>query len=265
MDGKIKEMQNKILVQSAGILILTLLGLWFFILGDISWMASAISWSIAGIWAIAIVGYLVKNGNNVTADNETSNAQILEDIKTDIIKMDEYQREAAVIKAKGECPENITIQINKDLISIYGRFEESALTWVNHISSTRDTKSLVKYFQNIGNVMDSNDYGLKLALEYHEQYKSTQSDLDHRQIRLKYKRKKRAIVHNNINIACTLIYGLNSSIIFKRSIDAFPQRNKLKHRLINATLEDVENLAKNTLTAMLNDLESECKIITNGT
>lgn len=187
----------------------------------------------------------------------------LEDIKNDLITMNNIQREAAQIKAKEHCPDEIATQIYKDFLEVFGDIWSFTLNITNEIAQKHQIDPLVAFFKKVGDILDSNQYGLKNELQNNKAYKAANEDLMRKRVALNLGKKTKAIVQRNIDHAKEVSYGLNSSIIL-RGVLAEPKYRELMPAQIKTTLEGIEAAIEKSLNAMLNDLEKEWKVKING-
>ena len=72
-------------------------------------------------------------------------------------------------------------------------------------------------------------------------------------------KKKKAIIQKNINRVMALTYGFNSSIVLRGILDSLPDNKKRIPALVRIGLEGIEALGEQTLSQLLDDLESEWK------
>lgn len=192
-------------------------------------------------------------------------AKLLDDIKTDLVNMNIYQREVALKKAQQVCPEEVAMQIYDDFIALFGKdILKFTTSIIQRILSDRSADALIEFFKKFGDILDSNQYGLKVELEENELYKSARMDLTQKRVKLKVRKRKHVIIQKNIDRVCSLTYGLNSSILLRGILSTDPNLKRLVPAEIRITMEGIETETEKTLTTMLNDLKSEWKVTING-
>ena len=213
-----------------------------------------------------IIGLAVGSGliiYGLTKENSSvSHPKInpMEAIKADLISMNVIEKEIATKKALTPCSKEIAMQIYDDFISCFGT---DIITYIldlaKEIIANRDIDALIKFFDRVSGIMDSNKYGLKAEIENSAIYKTSRLDLAQQRLKLK-KDKKHSITQKNIDRTRTLSYGLNSSILLRGTVDALPNAQKIMPAIIKTTLESIESEAEKTLNTMVNDLDSEWKV-----
>ena len=199
----------------------------------------------------------------ISKPNNTAN--FLEDIKSDLVNMHMIERGLATKKASEPCPPKTAMQIYDDFIALFG---ENIVTFVTsligEILANRDVDPLIEFFKKFSEILDNNKYGLKTELESNESYKALQLDLTIKKLKLKMRRKKKAITQKNIDRACLLTYGLNSSILLRGVLGSVPEAHGIIPAVIRTTLEGIETATDKSLTDMLNNLENEWKATIRG-
>jgi len=89
----------------------------------------------------------------------------LEDIKTDLANMNICERKVATKKTEQICPKEIAKQIHNDFVALFGEdLVTFAISLIQQISSKHDVEPLIEFFKNMGEILDSNSYGLKTEL-----------------------------------------------------------------------------------------------------
>jgi len=248
---------QKIFYQWAGIGILSLIGVGVDMMpNNTSWVPSTILWMIAGIWFIGTLIYWFRHRNEIGNKNKESNP--LEDIKNDLIQMNTLERLEANNKIKQLCTKETAEQIYADYDKLFNldTFMSSLIT---RLIMNRDIDFLVNYFKGIGNIFDSNQYGIKEGLEGEESYRDTRTDLAQKRVQLKYNKKKMNVVQNNIDRVRSVTYGMNSHIILRKVFNDTPEIKGKISIEFRSVLENIEMATETVLSAMANDLESEWK------
>lgn len=210
---------------------------------------------------------LTKSGKEIFTKTSESNTRLLEDIKSDLLKLSVCERDTATEKAKQICSNEIAKRIYDDCTAIWGKDFGIIIRIVKSIFVNHDLDPLINFFKEIGDILDSNDYGLKAELQKNEAYKSYRMDVAQKRLRIKMGKKKSAIIQKNIDRVYSLTYGLNSSILLRAVFNSMakvkmPQAKKKVLAVIRVTLEKIETETEKVLNAMLNDLESEWKVTT---
>lgn len=188
-------------------------------------------------------------------------ANPLEDIKTNLIKINTLEREVASQKAKQLCPNTIAMHIHDDCLEIWGTDINRFIAPILHsVVIKHDPDPLIDFFKGFGDILDSNNYGLKAQLQNNEPYGSFQMDIAQKRLYLDAtSRKKKSITQKNINRALSFIYGLNSSIILRGVLDSISTDEMRIPALVRVGLEGIETLGEQILNQMLDDLEHEWK------
>lgn len=201
-----------------------------------------------------------QNSNIVPTIPQDVGKSTLEDIKSCLITMNMYEREAATKKAKQQCPENTAKQIHDDFFVI---FDADAFISIIQKAIMNDIDPLIDFFKKFGDILDGNEYGLKGDLEDIELYKSSRRDLGQKRQKLHTTKERKAITQKNINRVRALTYGLNSSIILRGVLRSAPKTNGMVHpaiRIVLVGLEGIEALVENSLAEMLDNLENEWEV-----
>ena len=184
--------------------------------GNTSWIPSIILWGIAGIWCIANLIYFIKHRHEREHDNEERVVNLIEEIKQSLVTLNAYERDAATLRAKMPCSRDTAIQIHDDFVEIFGDNVVNPIRSVlQEIVHKNSVDPLIAFFKKSGDILDSNKYGLKMALEEDDLYKSSRTDLSQSRVRLKMSNKKKRTTQKNIDRVRSLSYGLNSSVILR--------------------------------------------------
>ena len=184
----------------------------------------------------------------------------LADIKADLIKINTFERGKATQKAKQQCLENVAMRIHDDCLEIWGTDINKFLAPILHsVIIKHDLDSLINFFKGFGDILDSNNYGLKAELQNNELYESPRMDIAQKRLHLRMNRKNKSITQKNINRVLSLIYGLNSTIILRGILDSISTDKMRIPALVRVGLEGTETLGEQTLNQMLDDLEHEWK------
>jgi len=225
-----------------------------------------------GIWLLPVAGLVLatiiiwqgrKNNGTSKEDKQdiNNNLPLLEDIKSDLLNMNKIQREVANQKLKQICPEEKGNKISDDFTALFGPdLKASAVLRIKKIVENCDIDILIDFFKKFGDLLDSNDYGLKIELENNEAYKSYRIDMAKKRLGLKLNKDRNAIIQKNIDRVYSLIYGLNSTILLKSILNSSPKVKEILPAQIKITLEGIEALAEQNLNIMLVDLENEWKV-----
>ncbi len=256
---------RKLFYQWAGIGILSLTGWGVDVMpNNESWIPSTILWVVAGIWFLGTIVYFFKHRNDIYRRNEKTNP--LDDIKTDLITLGACEREVASGKVKTPCSKETAMRIYNDFTAIFvaTNIIGFVMSLVEEIRQKHSADPLIKFFKKFGDILDSNDYGLKVELEKSDLYKSSRMDLAQKRVKIKLGKKKNSTTQNNIDRVRLLSYGLNSSILLRGVLDATPVGEGIVPAQIKVALESIESEAEKTLNTMLNDLENEWKVNING-
>lgn len=209
----------------------------------------------------------------IRKEAEEHNTRPLQDIKKDLLMISTYERDVATEKANQKCPKKTAEQIYEDWCSIRGRdFHKFIVSIIQSVVVNHDLDPLINFFKEIGDILDSNGYGLKVELQKNEAYKSYRMDVAQKRLNLKAGKKKSTIIQKNIDRVYSLTYGLNSSIVLraifnsmpKAMLEAMPEAKRKALAVIRVTFESIETETDKVLNAMLNDLEKEWKVTISG-
>lgn len=186
----------------------------------------------------------------------------IEDIKSDLVNMSMYQREVATKKTRQPCPEKTAKQIYDDCFAFWGTDLAFIKNVVESVMVHQNIDPLIDFFKRYGDILDGNEYGLKVELEGIELYKSSRVDLAQKRLRLHKMKERKATIQKNIDRVCALIYGLNSSILLRGVLRSLPKTNGIVNpsvRIVLVVLEGLETQTEKSLTEMLDNLENEWK------
>lgn len=226
-----------------------------------SWIPSAVLWGIAGAWFVATIVYLVRHRHDTSNDRKQEVTNTLEEVKSDLIALNEHERNAASVKAKTSCSNDTAIQIHDDFTEIFGvGITSPVTTTLQEIVHKNSVDPLITFFKKFGDILDSNGYGLKAELENNDSYKSSRMSVAQKRLKLRVGKKRNRILQKNIDRVRSLSYGLNSSILFRSVLGSLPESKGKLLAQFRVTLEGIESVAEQTLNTMLNDLDSEWEI-----
>lgn len=184
----------------------------------------------------------------------------LEDIKANLVKINAFEREAAIRKTKQPCPENVAMQIHDDCLAIWGAsLGRLIMPILWSVIMKHDPDPLINFFKGFGDILDSNKYGLKTELQTNELYKSFRINVAQERLHLSTDRKKRSITQKNIDRVLSLTYGLNSAIILRGVLDSISTGKTRIPAFVRIGLEGVEALGEKTSSQMLDNLEDKWK------
>lgn len=216
--------------------------------------------ALAGLVFLTLIIYMLfpkKRGDLVGSELKVT-GNPLEDIKIDLIKINEFEREAANRKTKQICPETVAMRIHDDCLEIWGTDINKFLAPIlQSVIIKRNPDPLINFFKGFGDILDSNIYGLKAELQNDEPYESSRIDIAQKRLHFRMSRKDKSIIQRNINRVLSLIYGLNSTIILRGVLDSISTDKMRIPALVRVGLEGVETLGEQTLNQMLDDLEHE--------
>lgn len=219
-----------------------------------------------GVWLLPLIGgvlagLIIWQGRRAAGISELKDIKKLEEIKTDLVNINIYEREVALEKAQKACPEKIARQIFADFKALFPE-DPAELTeyFVEKILIERNVDALIGFYKTCGDILDNNHYGLKVELEGNELYKASRMDLAQKRLQLKVRKKKANIIQGNINRVCLLSYGLNSSILIRAILCDTPKYREVMPAELRISMEGIETKSEAVLNAMLKDLEKEWKM-----
>lgn len=85
----------------------------------------------------------------------------LEDIKSDLLYLNKYQREAASKRSKQVCPKEVAMRIHDDFFLI---FDVNVVISIFEKFIAKDIDPLIDFFKKFGDIVDGNEYGLKVEI-----------------------------------------------------------------------------------------------------
>lgn len=203
---------------------------------------------------LGIYGFIISKRTISQNDN------LIQDVKSNLINIDAHERYAAIDKSKQQCPLDTVKQVKKDFVAMYGDIKSFIKALIENVVINRNIDYLISFFKKTADILDKNDYGLKLELSTNELYKQSQTDLAQKRAKLKLSRKKKAIIQENIERICLLTYGVNSSIVFRGIIKSFPEAVENMPIEMMTILESAEAEMRKLLTKMLDDIEVKWKV-----
>ncbi|OGO20712.1 MAG: hypothetical protein A2Z15_06340 [Chloroflexi bacterium RBG_16_50_11] len=162
---------------------------------------------------------------------------------------------------KQKCPEKKALKIHDDFVALFGSdLQASAMSLIQKIVKDRDIDLLINFFKRFGDILDSNDYGIKVELENNDKYKSYSFDLAKKRLAIRKNKKESAIFQKNIDRVNNLVYGMNSTILLKGVLNSSSKTKEILPAQVKVFLEGIETLVEQNLNMMLNDLENEWKV-----
>ncbi|MFC2047361.1 hypothetical protein ACFLTK_03710 [Chloroflexota bacterium] len=214
----------------------------------------------SGISALVTVVYLLAVRNK---EIKLKNTELLAGIKSDLIKIDKYEREAATAMSSQVFPKGTAMRIYKDFVSLHGDAFVFIRNLIDNVVNKRDIDYLLSFFQNNADILDKNDCGLKIELSANKAYNDCHTGLAQKRAELKLKKEKKAIIQKNINRICLLTYGVNSYIIFRSISKTLPKESKQVFSGVFIVMESAETQLRTLFSRMLDDIEIEWKVTVN--
>ncbi|MCJ7743873.1 MAG: hypothetical protein MUO99_04855 [Dehalococcoidales bacterium] len=138
------------------------------------------------------------------------NAKELDSIKTNLVAIEKYERDAAIKQSKGQYANSLRARIQKDF---YTYFSVSTMESIfQQALRKRNIDPMLDFYKKFGDILDANECGLKLQLQGIPQYGTTLADLTNKSVTLHLTKKKVDIVQGNISRVLKGGYGLNSGV-----------------------------------------------------
>lgn len=188
---------------------------------------------------------------------EQNNLNVLEEIKSTLLNMDSIQRNAASKVSSIKVTPDKAKQVYGDFSNLYGGFMAFIKAMIENVVVNRNIDYMINFFKKTADVLDKNDCGLKSALLGNKSYEGVEIGLAQSRFRLKLNNKKKNILQKNIERICRLMYGVNSSIMFRGIVKSHPRISGDAPSEMMIVLESAEAEMRATLTKMLDDIEIE--------
>ncbi|MFC1933863.1 hypothetical protein ACFLXX_01760 [Chloroflexota bacterium] len=181
---------------------------------------------------------------------------LLNDIKAALITLNNCEKEVATKKAQKGLSMKKMNKVKADFRDYITTTGIPLLTNIGLFSTKEQMlDSLIKFFVGCGDVLDSNDYGLKFELADIAEYNNAKEDIAQKQVKLKT--RKRSLIQTHIRKAMILAYGLNSVIVFRYIYRSSPEFQKAIPIQFNMMVESVERVGEKILSEMLNNFDSD--------
>ena len=180
-------------------------------------------WVFLILLSIAIVSALLWAVRDIK--KQSKEADYLNDIKSDLITLDKYERETATKKAQNKIPINKKDKIKNDIKDFIATKGLSLFTDIESLPAKEQILDrIIQFFTGIGDIFDANEHGLKSDLLSNAEYTNAKEDIANKQLILR--KKKRIMIQTHIRKAMLLTYGLNSVIMFRRIYRSSPDFQK---------------------------------------
>jgi len=219
-------------------------------------------WLFWLLLSLAIIFALIMAIRDVKKQTLKQEVNLLGDIKSDLITLNKYEKEVATKKSKKRMS---SAELNKIKCDFQNYITNTVIPLFTNISTLPSKEqmldSIIKFFIGVGDILDSNGYGLKENLVNITEYNSAKEDIANKQLRLR--KKNRILIQKHIRKAMLLNYGLNSVIIFRNIYRSSPEFRVNIPLNYNTMVESAERVGDKFLTGMLENLDADWeKIIT---
>lgn len=206
--------------------------------------------------AIGLATWRTIEDTKKSLDNEDR----LDAIKSDLIAIDKYEKDAAVAQGKAPYSNSQIASIENDFNSLY---TISAFEAVIQQVISGNVEPLFEFFRAIGDILDASGCGLKLQLQSISQYGDTSASLTGKLVTLRIRTKKRELIRSNVIRLQKAGYGLNSGMVLRGMLKRARPRTKNEQavaRSVVVGLEALENMGREFLTYGLSHLDSQWKL-----
>src|SRR3972149_1288695 len=195
-------------------------------------------WLFWILLSLAIVFALIMAIRDVKKQTIKQEVNLLGDIKSDLITLNKYEKEVATKKGKKR------ISSAKIKYNFENYITNTAIPLFTNISTLPSKEqlldSIIKFFVGVGDILDSNGYGLKEDLAIITEYNSAKEDIAIKQLRLR--KKNRVLIQEHIRKAMLLNYGLNSVIVFRNIYRSSPEFRENIPLNYNTMIESAERV-----------------------
>ncbi len=207
---------------------------------------------------MAILGIvLMLYGLFKTKAQSGTETNIIDDIKQDLIKIKNIQRDTAIKQSKQVFHRGTTEQIFIDIYKLFCGERDTKKLKEGIMDIPMGNNDAVMLLEGIGNMVDNHNCGLKVALESNEVYKSLESELEQKRLMLKKPERKRRIIQDNIHKVRVLSYGINSTIILRNRLEGIPDiKNNIPVETLNH-LQGAEIKAERIVNSILDNIEKK--------
>ena len=207
---------------------------------------------VAGV-GLTIYGWRY-GGKLIRKENEG----LLDGIRSVLIDIDKCENDAAIKKTKRKPPKDLMERIARDFTEVFGSLAPFLASMLDNILGKGNIDYLINFFAKLGDIMDTEDFGLKSELSYTDEYANLNADLAKKRANLQLKEKKRRLVEKNIDRVRVLTYGVHSSRVFRQVLKAIPEAKALPRESM-VILESMEAAMGRILPKMLATLDVEWK------
>jgi hypothetical protein len=138
-------------------------------------------------------------------------SEVLSNIKSDLIKISKYEKDAAIKRVVEPCSTINAINIKED---IRATVNIKVITDIVKKALVGDIDPLIRFYFQIGNILNVNNYGLEGTIDK-KLYKIAEDDLEANRATLKDLSENFVVTQNNISRLRDYFFGLNSSNILK--------------------------------------------------
>jgi hypothetical protein len=188
------------------------------------------------------------------------NQESLDAIKNDLVAIDRYEQNLAVIQSGKKCTAPTMARITDDFNALYS---VSALKSILQQAYNKNIEPLFSLLKSVGEILDANGYGLKDGLQNIPAYNDTLDDLTNRLVTLHLGEKKTEIITANATRIRKGAYGLNSSMVLRAMLKRIQPRNKNEAATAHSVvvgLEALEGMVRDFLTDGLKQLDRKWKL-----
>jgi hypothetical protein len=218
-------------------------------------LPSWLFWVLLGI-AIGLAAWRTWEDTRRSIANEKK----LDAIKNDLVVIDKYEQNAAIIQGKKKCPARIMARITDDFNALYS---VSTIESILQQAYSRNIEPLFGFLKSVGEILDANSCGLKDELQNIPAYRDTLDDLTNRLVTSHLGEKKTELIKANATRIRKGGYGLNSSIVLRAMLKRIEPRNKNEAAIAHSVvvgLEALETIVRDFLTDGLKQLDRKWKL-----
>jgi len=196
------------------------------------------------------------------ADTKKSihNEEQLDSVKTSLVTIGQYEREAAIKQSKSTHSKNVKTHILDDFVAFYPTSKVGLV--LREALENNNIDPLINFYSKFGDVLDANGCGLKDQLQSIPQYNNAIANLTSKSVTLRLSRKKVDLIHANVSRLLKGGYGLNSGIVLRSMMKTIRPRSTNEEAALHTVivgLEEIENIGREFVTYGLDHLDKKWK------
>ncbi|MBI4188900.1 MAG: hypothetical protein HY529_06805 [Chloroflexi bacterium] len=220
-----------------------------------------LGWGSWALWlAIALAGLVILRVLLHRGFLEKK-ANLIDDIKSDLVEINAYEKRIATEKSKKPYSKELALRVHKAFIATFGTDVNSfKKSLTQKVIGDKNVDPAIDVYEQMGNILDFVGHGLKKDLN-DDKYTSWVKDVERKRLKIHCNKSKKEIVRKNINRIKVISYGLNSAIVVRSIIRHLPNNDNVAATRIGVYIEGLENEGAKILNQMLDQLDLEWKAI----